>query len=132
MEYYEILLLIGRIIFGGFFLMMSMNHFKKTEMLTNYAQSKNVPMPKAAVLFSGLLLLAGGLGIVLGIYVEWAVLALVVFLITISFKMHDFWNDTDPNMKMNNMQNFMKNMALMGAALMLLSIPMPWAYALVF
>lgn len=110
--------------------MMSMNHFKKTEMLTNYAQSKNVPMPKMAVLFSGLLLLVGGLGILLGIYVEWAVFALVIFLITISFKMHDFWNDTDPNMKMSNQTNFMKNMALMGGALMLLSIPMPWAYSL--
>lgn len=132
MEYYDELLLIGRIIFGGYFVMMGMNHFLKSKGLIDYAKSKNVFMPEVAVFVAGLLLLIGGLGILFGIYIELAVLSLVLFFISVSFKMHDFWNDTDPNMKMNNQINFMKNMALMAAALMFLSIPQPWAYSLMF
>ena len=99
------------------------NHFTKTEMLANYARSKGVPMPKLAVLFSGLLIFFGGLWVVTGFYIQIGIVELVLFLVPVSFKMHDFWNDTDPNQKMMNMTHFMKNMALIGAALMLLQIP---------
>ncbi|MBI5221628.1 MAG: hypothetical protein HY979_02390 [Candidatus Magasanikbacteria bacterium] len=44
--------------------------------------------------------------------------------------MHNFWKDTDQNMKMSNYVNFTKNMALLGAALMLLVISTPWAMSL--
>lgn len=131
MDYQEILFLIGRAIFGGYFVMMSMNHFMKSDMLSGYASSKGVPSSRVAVFLTGLLLLAGGLGVLLGAYIQWAVFSLAVFLLGVSFKMHAFWTEyPDPNMKMTDMVNFMKNMALLGASLMLLAIPEPWAYAL--
>lgn len=126
MELTEILFLIGRVIFGGYFLMSAWNHFSKHGMLTGYAASKGVPMPGVAVFVSGLLILFGGAGILFGVYVEWAVAAIAVFLVPVSFQMHNFWKDADPNMKMANMVNFTKNMALLGAALIFLSVPTPW------
>lgn len=45
--------LIGRILFGGFFLYNGINHFKNRNMLAQYAGAKNVPMPEAAVMASG-------------------------------------------------------------------------------
>lgn len=124
----DILFLIGRILFGGYFVMNGMNHFTKYQMMKGYAGSKGVSGP--LVILTGLLLLAGGLGILLGVYILWAVAALIVFLVPVSFKMHNFWTDTDPNMKMANMVNFMKNMALVGASLMTLAIPQPWVWSL--
>jgi len=125
-------LLVGRILYGGYFVMSGWNHFAHRGMLADYAKSKNVPMPKVAVIVSGILLLAGGLGILLGAYIRWAVLAIAVFLVVVTFAMHAYWKDTDPNAKMGNQVNFMKNLALLGAACMLLSIPISsWAvYAL--
>lgn len=125
----EIAFLIGRILFGGFFVMSGMNHFMKTGMMTQYVASKNVPSPKLAVMASGLLLILGGLGIVVGAYVQIAVLALVLFFVPVSLKMHNFWTVTDPQQRMAEMVNFLKNMALMGAALMMLAIPTPWAFS---
>lgn len=122
----ELFFLIGRILFGGYFLMNAINHFSKADMLSGYAAAKGVKSPKLAVFVSGLLLLAGGAGILLGVYVSWAVLALVLFLVPVSFKMHAFWKVSEPNMKMMEMVNFTKNMALLGAALMLLAISTPW------
>ncbi len=110
--------------------MMGLNHFRNTAALTGYAQSKNVPSPKIAVLISGLLLLGGSLGILLGIYVDVAVLLLALFLIPVSLMMHRFWTVSDPNVKLIEMQMFLKNMALLGADLMFLVIPEPWLYSI--
>ena len=126
----EYLFLISRVLFGGYFLMSAFNHFSKSEMMTGYAASKSVPSPKLAVLGSAVLLLIGGAGVLLGVYVQWAVAALVLFLFPVTFKMHAYWNDTDPNTKMGNTVNFMKNMALLGASLAFLFIPEPWMYSL--
>ncbi|HBW74118.1 MAG TPA: DoxX family protein [Candidatus Magasanikbacteria bacterium] len=126
----SLLFLLGRILFGGFFVMSAFKHFSKTDMLAGYAVSKGVKSGKFAVLFTGLLLLIGGLGIILGVYVQLAVATLVLFLVPVSFMMHAFWKDTDANMKMMNMINFNKNMALVGATLMALMITMPWPFSL--
>lgn len=128
----EIALLIGRILFGGFFLMNGLNHFIKFGMLKGYAASKGVPGAGLAVVVTGLLILLGGAGMLLGAYIQWAAAALVIFLVLVSFKMHNFWSVSDPQMRMAEMVNFTKNMALLGAALMLLAIPQPWPYSMGF
>ena len=99
-------------------------------MLAPYAQSKGVWMPKVAVFVTGLMLLLGGAGILLGVYVEYAVLLLSVFLIGVTFKMHKYWEVTDPMQRMGERVNFYKNLGLLGAVLMLLAIPTPWPMAL--
>jgi len=126
----EILFLIGRIIFGGFFIFSSFNHFFKNKMLADYAASKGVPSAPFFVYISGLFILLGGLLILLGVYIQFAVLLLVIFLLVTSFKIHNFWAIADPMAKMSEMVNFMKNMALLGAALTMLSIPTPWPLSL--
>ncbi len=117
--------LLGRILLGGFFLMQGITHFTKLEMMTGYAASKKVPMPKAAVTVAGVLLLIGGLGILTGLYISASLMALVLFLVPVSFMMHPYWRETDPQMKMADRVNFMKNMALLGAILILLYMVFP-------
>lgn len=124
----DTLFLIGRLIFGGYFLMNAWNHFKNIESLTGYAQSKGVPEPKAAVFVGGILLLLGGLGIVFGIAPEASLALLIIFLVPVSLKMHAFWKEADPMRRMTERVQFMKNMALIGAILMLYAISTPWAY----
>ncbi len=126
----ETLFVVGRVIFGGYFLMMGMNHFMKMGMMTGYAGSKGVPAAKLAVMVTGSMLMGGGLGILLGVYVQYAVLLLVAFLVPVALKMHNFWAIEDPNQKVVEMLNFMRNMAFTGAVLMLLAIPTPWYLSL--
>ena len=90
--------------------------------MAGYAASKGVPMPKIAIFISGILLLLGGVGIIVGFYVPLAVAALVLFLIPVTFTMHDFWKETDPMMKMTQQVMFTKNLALLGGALAFLFI----------
>lgn len=126
----EIAFLVGRIIVGIYFLFNASNHFMQLEMLSNYADSKGVPSPRLAVIVSGLLLVVGGLSILLGFQPLIGVIALVVFFLPVTFMMHNFWAVDDPQMKMVEMVNFTKNMALLGSALMFLAIPQPWPFSL--
>ncbi len=124
----SILFLIGRLIFGGYFLMNAWNHFKNHAGLTGYAQSKGVPYSQAGVFVSGVLLLLGGLGVLIGVAPVASLALLIIFLVPVSFMMHAFWKETDPQKQMMERIQFMKNMALVGALLMLYAIPVPWIF----
>jgi len=115
-----ILLYLGRILFGGYFAYSGFNHFKMLDMMSGYAKSKGAPLPKLSVAFSGLLLLIGGLSVLFNILPSVGFVSLALFLIPVTFIMHAFWKVQDPMAKMHEMINFMKNIALLGAVLILL------------
>src|SRR3989344_3838691 len=126
----EIIFIIGRVLFGGYFIMNGFNHLKNKSMLTGYAASKGVPSPSLAVVGSGLLILLGGLGVLLGVYTQISLWLIIIFLVPVSFKMHNFWTVAEPQAKMMEQVNFMKNMALVGAALMMMFLSQPWVWSL--
>ncbi len=125
----EYIFLLGRVLFGGYFILSGINHFRHTAMIAGYAGSKGIPSPKAGVVVSGLMMLLGGIGIVLGMYVLWSVVLIAAFLVVSAFTIHNFWKLSDPQMKMAEKIQFSKNIALAGAALMFLAIPLAtWTF----
>ena len=122
--------LIGRIIAGGFFLMNGINHFAKLNMMTGYAKSKGTPAPALAVGVTGVLLLLGGASFLLGFHPTIGAGLLVIFILGVTFSIHNFWTVQDPMAKMGEMTHFLKNMALLGLLLMTLLIPRPWPMSL--
>ncbi len=112
--------ILGRIIFGAYFVYSGFNHFNNEKSMTGYAKSKGVPYPRLAVLVSGALMILGGLGFIFNVYIQEAVILLIVFLVPTTFMMHSFWKISDPMHRMNEQVNFMKNLALIGVLLMML------------
>ncbi len=127
---YDYIFLLSRLILGFYFLFNAFNHFRNLSSLAGWVQSKNIPAPKLMVLLTGFFLLIGGLSILLGVYIQIGVLALTLFFLPVTFLMHDFWREQDPQMKMMQMVNFMKNLALWAAILALLFVPQPWPFSL--
>jgi putative oxidoreductase len=120
--------LAGRILFGFFHISSGINHFKSFNGYVQHAASKGVPAPKLAILGTGTLLLLGGLSILLGFQPPAGVAILVVFYLGVTPVMHNFWA-VPPEQKQDQLVNFMKNVALLGAALMFLAIPRPWPFS---
>jgi uncharacterized membrane protein YphA (DoxX/SURF4 family) len=118
--------LLGRLLFGGFFLYSGINHFKEKEALSQYASAKNVPMPELAVTASGAMLIAGGTSILLGVKPKLGTLAIIGFLAGVSPIMHDFWTAENSQQRQNETIHFSKNMAMLGAAVALLGMEEPW------
>jgi putative oxidoreductase len=127
----DALFLLGRILYGGFFVFNGINHFAKLSMIAQYAGSKKVPAPKLAVAGTGLLLLLGGLSVVLGAWPQWGLWLIVVFLVGVTPQIHNFWAVSDGMQRMGELTHFMKNAALLGAALALLKLAetQPWPFS---
>lgn len=115
----DIIVLIGRIMFVFLFLTSGVAHFRNRQMMSQYAAAKKVPAAMPAVLAGGVLLLAGGISILLGIWPDLGALLLVVFLVPTALFIHNFWAVTDPQDRMTEQIQFSKDMALAGASLML-------------
>lgn len=126
----EIIFLIGRILFGLLFLESGWSHFVHNTQMALYAQSRGVPMPRIVVFVTGIIIVLGALGIILGVYVKLSVLLLCLFLLGTLLKIHAFWKDTDPHQKAMERNQFFKDAALLGALLMFLSILEPWSLSL--
>jgi len=118
--------LIGPLVFGRFFLYNGIRHLKQRKQLAQYAETKNVPMAEAAVASTGVVLIAGGTSILLGVKPKLGTAAIAGFLAGVSPVMHNFWSVQEPNQRMNEMINFSKNMALLGSALALMGVDEPW------
>src|SRR5258708_24794027 len=89
--------LIGRILFGGFFLYNGINHLKKAKDMAPYAESKGVPAPELAVKLSAVPLLIGGASLLLGVKPKLGALPIFSFLPGVSPLMHDFWRNQNPH-----------------------------------
>ena len=85
--------------------------------MAGYAAAKHLPYPELSVRMSGALLVGSGLSLLTGIKPQLGSAGVVLFLTAATLQMHDFWNQSDPAQKQNEMIHFSKNIALLGAAM---------------
>jgi putative oxidoreductase len=129
-DYVTYVFLIGRVLYGGFFVLGGLNHFQHLGMMSGFTASKGVPASKALVILSGLLITVGGLSVIAGWHVRIGLACIVLFLVPVTFLMHNYWVETEMMPRINQRVNFQKNIALLGAALMMLMLARPWPLSL--
>ena len=118
----DVIVLIGRILFVYVFLTSGYAHFAQRNTMIPYAASKKVPVPVVAVFGGGVLLVAGSLSVLLGIWADLGALLLFIFLAPTAVLMHNFWRETDPQSRMMETIQFGKDLGLAGASLMLFGL----------
>ena len=109
--------LLGRFLFVLIFLMSAPMNF--TTQVIAYAAAQGVPLASIAVPLSGVIAFAGGLSILLGYRAKIGAWLLVLFLAAVTPLMHNFWTVADPMMHQMQFIMFMKNLSMLGAALVL-------------
>jgi uncharacterized membrane protein YphA (DoxX/SURF4 family) len=118
----EELFLIGRVVFSLMFLLYGVRHLTQTEGSAAYAQYKKVPAPRYMVVFTGVAMLLGGLAVIFGVWMDLAALGIAIFVLAAALFMHRFWEEDDAQTKQVEMAQFMKNITIAGAALILMSV----------
>lgn len=108
---------VGRLLFTSIFLMSGLNHFSKQTI--GYAAAQGVPFASLAVPLSGIIALAGGLSILLGYRAKLGAWLIILFLVPVTLMMHNFWAVKDPMMAQMHMIMFMKNVSMIGGALLI-------------
>jgi putative oxidoreductase len=66
-------------------------------------------------------LIAGSLSVVLGFKARVGATLLLIFLVLATYYFHDFWDVTDPAAKQEQLIQFMKNLGLMGAMVLIIA-----------
>jgi len=120
------IVLLGRFLFVLIFVMSGPRHFLSATI--GYAASQGVPRASIAVPISGVLALAGGLSILLGYRAKLGAWLIGLFLLGVTPLMHKFWGVTDPMMYQMQLVMFMKNVSMLGGALLITQLGSgPWS-----
>jgi putative oxidoreductase len=106
----------GRVLFALIFIASGLSHFSAETIA--YAAQVGLPMAGFLVPASGVLAAVGGLSVALGWHARLGAMALLLFLVPVTVQMHVFWAEQDPMMAQMQFAMFMKNVSMMGAALL--------------
>ncbi|HEX5404900.1 MAG TPA: DoxX family protein [Pseudonocardiaceae bacterium] len=116
----DIVILVGRILFGAVFFGGALGHFTNTAAMSAYTESMGLRPGRLFVIASGLWQLAGAALVVLGVWADLGALMLAVFVVSAAVTMHRFWSAGDAETKMTEQIHFNKDISLAGGALILL------------
>jgi len=111
------LVLLGRILFSAIFFFSSFSHFMPSTIA--YAAGQGVPFAGFLVPASGVLAFVGAVSIIIGFKARLGALAIIAFLVPVTLMMHNFWTVTDPMMHQMQMIMFMKNICMLGGAILI-------------
>jgi putative oxidoreductase len=114
--------LLGRVLLAAIFLGSAlMNHIPKFNGIVQAMAKEGVPYPAASHAIAIGFMLLGGILLVLGYYARFGATLLLIFLMLAAYYFHDFWTFADPKQAMEQQIHFMKNLAMIGAMLIVIA-----------
>jgi putative oxidoreductase len=117
-----IVTLLGRVLLCAIFLTDAL--FDKIPRFRDTAEMMGlhkIPLPAVALGGAIAFLIAGSLSVITGYRARIGAALLLVFLAAVTFYFHDFWTIADPKLREAQMIQFMKNLTMMGAMLMIVA-----------
>ena len=113
---------VGRVLLCTIFFMAAVgNKIPNFQAVAGYMAKEGVPAPQVMLAGAIIFLIAGSLSVILGYKARIGATLLLVFLILATYYFHDFWTLSDPQAQQEQMIQFLKNLALMGAMLLVIA-----------
>ncbi|MEM7311621.1 MAG: DoxX family protein [Planctomycetota bacterium] len=117
-----ILNVVGRIMLALIFLMSAVgNKIPKFNDVVGYMTSEGVPAANVMLIGAIAFLIVGSLSVIVGYKARLGATLLLIFLVLATYYFHDFWTYEDAAVQQQQMIQFMKNLALMGAMTMVIA-----------
>lgn len=111
------IVLLGRILYSAIFIAASLGHFAQSTIA--FASNAGVPMAAIFVPLWGIIGFLGGLSILIGFKARYGAWLIVIFLVPVTFLLHQFWNLDDAMDSGIQKAMFLKNLSMLGAALLI-------------
>ena len=112
-------LLLGRILLALVFLIAGVRKVMAPAASAGYLAKLGFPAPEVMVWVAIAFELGGAILLILGWKTRWAAYALALFTLVASFAAHRFWEISDAGQYANQMNHFLKNVAIIGGMLIL-------------
>lgn len=111
--------LTGRVVIGLYFLVPGISKVLSFPEYIQIVTINEVPFPAFSLILVILCQLIFGSSIILGRFLKLGSLILAINIILFNFYIHDFWNINDVINQKHEMQNFIKNIAILAGLLIL-------------
>jgi|RhiMetdeSRZDD1v2_1073273.scaffolds.fasta_scaffold54066_4 putative oxidoreductase len=89
----DLLVLVGRLLIGGAFLVSGIRLLKYLPMVSGMLAAKGVPYPRFVAAAGGVFEVVMGLVAMSGVWFPVVTIALAVFIVAATVMAHDFWNE---------------------------------------
>lgn len=109
---------IGQFLLGFYFLVPGIRKFTESDDLTVYMQSHDITFPTQLLWFAGSVSIIGGILLMCGRHVKLVAYGFIVYVLLVNFMLHDFWTMSE-GIAAREMQNFVKNLAIVAGLLVL-------------
>ncbi len=113
---------LGRVMLCTIFLTAAVgNKIPHFSSIAELMGKKGIPEPKLMLVGAIVFLIVGSISIIVGYKARFGALLLLVFLVLATYYFHDFWALPDPQAQQEQMIQFMKNLSMMGAMLLIIA-----------
>jgi len=123
----NLLALAGRILLAALFVISGFGKISGFDGVAGYIAAKGLPMPEVLAALTIALELGGGILLMIGYKVRIVSILFFLWLIPTTLIFHKFWG-IDAAQVQNQMNNFLKNVSIMGAMLLVFAFG-PGAYS---
>ena len=108
--------LVARVLIAQLFVVAGIGKLVAFAKTAAFMANKSLPMPEALLVATIVLEVGGGVLLVAGWKTRWVAAALFAFTLIATLVFHPFWA-VEPQLAKDDLNNFMKNLAIMGAVL---------------
>jgi len=109
---------VGRVLLGLYFLLPGLMKVAGPDQTIAYMESHNIAFAAPLMWIATVTNIVGGLLLITGRHVKLVAYGFVVYVLLVSFMLHDFWN-VGPDMAERETQNFIKNLGILAGLLVL-------------
>ena len=111
-------IIIGRFLLGLYFFIPGIRKFTESDNMTAYMQSHDIAFAPQLLWLAGAASVVGGILLMSGRHVKLVAYGFVVYVLLVNFMLHNFWTMSE-DLVAREMQNFVKNLAIMAGLLVL-------------
>lgn len=111
-------IVIGRSLLGLYFFVPGLRKFTESDQLVAYMQAHDIAFAHQFLWFAGAVSVIGGVFLMSGRHVKIVSYGFVVYVLLVNFMLHNFWTMSDAVIA-HEMQNFVKNLAIVAGLLVL-------------
>ena len=112
--------LLARILIAQLFVIAGFAKYAAFAKTAAYIANKGLPMPELLLVLTITLEFGGGILLILGWRARWIAAAFFGFILITTYVFHPFWA-AEPQMVKSDLNDFMKNLAIMGAMLYIMA-----------
>ena len=116
-----ILIIVGRLLLGGYFLQAGLRNFTKLPLHTSILEKKGIPMPRESLIVALAVQVLGGAMVALRVFPAVGAVGLIVFTIAANALYHNF-TLFQGDERTSHLNSVLTNLGIIGALLLVIAI----------